>query len=74
MIRIIERQGMNAEVVAIWEDGEWLEGQGEWFTYDGRYEEYSAEQMIEEFDGPDLFAIPGEGDKEDLNLNDFAQR
>lgn len=44
------------EPVARWDDGEWIEGDQR-FTEDPVYEHYSPDMLIDEFNGPDLFAI-----------------
>lgn len=66
-IRIIKRDGLDAgRVVAVWEEGKgFVESEpGLRFTDDDVYEEYSPEQMLEEFGGPDHFAVP-EGETAD---------
>lgn len=65
VLKIVRRQGLgDPEPVALWEEGEgFTEVYAEPFRYaeDPVYEEMDEDLMYEEFDGPDLFAVPAEG-------------
>ena len=66
VVIILKRQGVDeAEPVALWEDGEGIEGDQR-FTEDPAYEHYTPEMLISEFNGPDLFAIRKEDYTGDL--------
>lgn len=57
VIKIQKRTGLDdMETIAVWDETEgWIEGDAR-FMEDDIYEEYTAEQMIDEFDGPNVFA------------------
>lgn len=63
VIIILERNGIDDMTpIARWEDGEWLEG--DYLTYrfltDEVYQQYDEAMMLDEFNGPDLFATTEE--------------
>jgi len=59
-VKIIRRDGMDdGEVVARFEEGQGFTEAEEGLRWasDSVYEEYTEEMVLEEFDGPDLFAV-----------------
>lgn len=59
-LKLIHRQGLDAQEIARWTSSEgFVDVQTDApFLDDPAYEAYSADQMIDEFDGPDYFAVP----------------
>lgn len=63
-VHVVKRQGLDdAEVVAVWEPDEGFVEGDDTFTDDDVYEKYDQQMLIEEFDGPDLFAVPADMEK-----------
>lgn len=62
MLYIIERDGLDGgDVIAKWEDGEFFDIEKEYRLFDDpAYERYDEELMLDEIDGPDLFATTRE--------------
>lgn len=65
MIYIVERDGTDlGDVIAKWEDGEFFDVDEDCRDYrmfdDPALTNYDRELMLEEFDGPDLFATTKE--------------
>lgn len=58
VIQIIRRKGIDdAEVVARWHPERGFVSGDLPFTEDPVYDDYDADMMFEEFDGPDYFAV-----------------
>jgi hypothetical protein len=57
VVKIEKRTGLDdLETIAVWDEDEgWIEGD-EPFMEDETFEGYEVEDMIREFDGPNLFA------------------
>lgn len=59
-VKVKKRTGLDDfETIAVWEDGEWIEGDAP-FLEDEHLQEYDKDQILNHFTGPDLFAVIGD--------------
>lgn len=57
-VKIVRRQGLDdTEVVAEWREGAGFVAGDLPFTDDPAYDHYDEAQLLDEFDGPDFFAV-----------------